>query len=106
MGRGRSRGASLNLPNCGRVEKTERRSKTHVGDSESPLFIHQRAALFLELKRAGALTPEARGEKSKHTDLDMVYLESDTKNQENMLSSFLKKRGPSHFGLSFLLYLR
>ena len=46
----RSRAAPLNLPNCGRVEKTERRSKTHVGDSESPLFIHQRAALFLTKK--------------------------------------------------------
>ena len=46
---------------------------------------------FLQLKRAGAWTPGALGKNSKHTDLDTLHLQSDTKNHKNLFSRFLRK---------------
>ena len=34
--------------------------------------------------------PGALGKKSKHTDLDIVHLQSDTKNYTDLFSKFLK----------------
>ena len=55
---------------------------------------------FLQLKRVGVWPPGALGKKSKHTDLDIVHLQSDTKNHSDLFRQFLKKRLHIHFGLS------
>ena len=46
---------------------------------------------FLQLKRAGVWPPGALSKKSKHTDLCIVHLQSDTKNHTDLFSQFLKK---------------
>ena len=68
-------------------------------------FHSPEGSTFLELKRAGAWNPGARGKKSKHTDLDILHLKSDANNHKNLFFRFPKKRGPSHFGLSSIYNL-
>ena len=63
--------------------------------------------LFIsQLQRVGVGPPGALAKKSRHGGLDIVQLQSDTKNHQHLPSSFLKNLSHVHFGLSFLLYLR
>ena len=66
----------------------------------APPIVTETNLQISQLLGAGVGPPGALGEKSKHTDIDIVNLESDAKNHENLFSPFLKKRGPRHFGLS------
>ena len=45
---------------------------------------------FLHLKRPGAGSPGVLGIKSKHGGLDIVYLQSESKNLQILFSHFLK----------------
>ena len=67
--------------------------------TETNLQISQLLGAHLSVG-AGVGPPGTLGEKLKHTDLDTLHLQSDTKNHKNLFSRFPKKRGPSHFGLS------